>query len=164
MALSTLYANAARAETPQAPLDLSLSSFATGFSGPVDITHAGDDRLFVVEQHGVIKIIHSGGSVTTFLDIQARVDDGANEEGLLGLAFHPGYANNGYFYVNYTNLSAQTSVSRFSVTANPDVADPSSELVMLTIGQPYSNHNGGDLNFGPDGYLYIGTGDGGLGG
>ncbi|MCP4360478.1 MAG: PQQ-dependent sugar dehydrogenase [Chloroflexi bacterium] len=165
IALSTLYANAARAETPQAPLDLSLSSFATGFDSPVDITHAGDGRLFVVEQHGVIKIIHSGGSVTTFLDITDRVDPPpppSSEKGLLGLAFHPNYASNDYFYVNYTNLSGQTSISRFSVTANPDVADPSSELVMLTIGQPYSNHNGGDLNFGPDGYLYIGMGDGGL--
>ena len=102
---------------------------------------------------------------TPFLNIDPIVGSGGNEQGLLGLAFHPNYASNGYFYVNYTNNSGDTRVSRFSVTANPDVADPSSELVIYAFNQDFSNHNGGDLSFGPaDGFLYIGTGDGGSGG
>lgn len=146
---------------------LGLAPYASGFTRPVDIVNAGDDRLFVVEQRGIIKIINGQGQVlaTPFLNIDPRVNSGANERGLLGLTFHPDYAENGYFYVNYTNNSGHTHISRFSVSAdNPNVANPDSELTLFVINQPYSNHNAGDLNFGPDGYLYIGMGDGGSGG
>ena len=141
-----------------------MQSFASGFSFPVDITHAGDERLFIVEKAGRIRIIDDNGATLPqpFLDITGRVNAQASERGLLGLAFHPDYANNGYFYVNYTNNSGNTRISRFSVTAdNSNLADPNSELNLLEVGQPFSNHNAGDLNFGPDGYLYFGLGDGG---
>ncbi|MAE07394.1 MAG: cadherin [Bacteroidetes bacterium] len=145
-----------------------LNLFATGFSDPVDIANAGDSRLFIVEQAGKIKIIDEGGNVNPvpFLDITSIVIDGG-ERGLLGLAFHPDYINNGYFYINYTSQSTggDTQISRFKVSSgNPDIAEPGSELHILTIAQPFGNHNGGDLDFGPDGYLYIGMGDGGSGG
>jgi len=146
---------------------LKLTEFATGLSRPVCIQNAGDDRLFVLEQAGRIKIIEASGLVKAapFLDISNIVNDNGNEQGLLGLAFHPDYQNNGYFYLNYTAQNGSTQVSRFSVDpANPDLADASSEFQILNIAQPYSNHNGGDIHFGPDGYLYIGMGDGGSGG
>lgn len=141
------------------------------FTRPVDLQHAGDNtnRIFVVEQAGVISVFPNDGGVSdkkTFLDIRQKVDDAGNEEGLLGLAFHPDYRNNGYFYVNYTaNNPNRTVVSRFKVSAgDPDQADAGSEQVLLTFAQPYDNHNGGQVVFGPDGYLYISTGDGGSGG
>lgn len=146
---------------------LRLEEFASGLDLPVDITHAGDDRLFVVEKRGFIRVLESDGSLVEkpFLDIDSLVNSGASERGLLGLAFHPNYAENGYFFVNYTDNSGQTQVSRFKVSPdNPDVADASSQKKILNIFQPFTNHNGGDLAFGPDGYLYIGTGDGGSGG
>jgi hypothetical protein len=119
-----------------------------------------------VERPGVIHIIDGKGEVLPepFLDIDSKViaTSGQSERGLLGLAFHPDYANNGYFYVNYIANDGNTRVSRFSVDpGDPDKGDPNSELQLMTINQPFSNHNGGDLNFGPDGYLYIGMGDGG---
>ena len=147
--------------------DIELEAFASGFSSPVNIKHAGDNRLFVVEQSGYIKIVNSDGSVnaTSFLDINSIVVNGGGESGLLGLAFHPNYAANGYFYVNYINNSGDTVISRFTRNAsNPELADTTSELILLTIDQPFGNHNGGDMAFGPDGYLYIATGDGGSGG
>lgn len=150
-----------------AQLSVNLRLFASGFTRPVDIAHAGDDRLFIVEQRGFIKIINAAGQVlpTPFLDIDARVNSGANERGLLGLAFHPEYSNNGYFFVNYTNNSGHTVIARYSVNpTNPNQALVDSEQIIMTITQPFSNHNGGDLNFGADGYLYIGMGDGGSGG
>ena len=137
-----------------------------GFSRPIQITHAGDgsQRLFVVEQNGRIRIIRNQTLVeNSFLDISSRVSC-CGERGLLGLAFPPNYANKGYFYVNYTNSGGDTVVARYHVTTDPDVADPNSEEILLTIAQPFANHNGGHLAFGPDGYLYIGTGDGGSGG
>ncbi|HEY9113477.1 MAG TPA: PQQ-dependent sugar dehydrogenase, partial [Bacteroidales bacterium] len=146
---------------------LKLTAFATGLSRPLCIQNTGDDRLFVLEQAGKIKIIEASGLIkeTPFLDISSIVNDGGNEQGLLGLAFHPDYTTNGYFYLNYTTSNGSTQVSRFSVSENnPDLADASSEFQILTIAQPYSNHNGGDIHFGPDGYLYIGMGDGGSGG
>ena len=155
---------------PPPPADASLEPYASGLSQPVVITHAGDARLFVAEQPGRIRVVDGGVVLPTpFLDISARVDDSGNEQGLLGLAFHPDYASNGHFYVNYIfdppNSSLdRTRISRFTVGTNPDVANPASELVLMEFEQPYSNHNGGDLQFGPDGYLYIAAGDGGSGG
>ncbi|MBA3531356.1 MAG: PQQ-dependent sugar dehydrogenase [Ardenticatenales bacterium] len=145
---------------------LSLIPFAEGFANPVDIASAGDDRLFVVEQAGRIRVVESDGRVrpTPFLDIVGRVNSDGNEQGLLGLAFHPGYASNGYFYVNYTNSAGDTVIARFQVSSDPNVANGQSEHLILGIDQPYANHNGGDLAFGPDGYFYIATGDGGGGG
>lgn len=147
--------------------NIELESFASGFNRPVNIKHAGDDRLFVVEQDGIIKIVNSDGSVeaTNFLNIDAIVGSNGNEQGLLGLAFHPDFETNGYFFVNYTNNSGDTVISRFSrIGVNPAIADPNSELIILTYSQPFSNHNGGELQFGPDGFLYISSGDGGSGG
>ncbi len=144
-----------------------LSVFANGFTRPCDITHCGDDRLFVVEQRGKIWVLNKNGTKlpTPFLDIDPSVGSSGNEQGLLGLAFHPEYPTTPYFYVNYTDNSGDTKVSRFSVSiANPNLADANSELVLLTADQPYANHNGGCVKFGPDGYLYIGLGDGGSGG
>ncbi len=146
--------------------EINLVQVASGFSQPVDIKHAGDARLFIVERTGRIKIIDEDGTTlpTLFLDIVAQTNDNPNERGLLGLEFHPDYANNGYFYVNYTKNNGDTRISRFSVSSDPNVADAGSELILLEIDQPFWNHNAGGLEFGPDGYLYIGTGDGGDGG
>ncbi len=148
---------------------LALSSPIGGLTQPVGITHAGDGsgRLFVIEQTGRIRIIKNGMAVATpFLDISNRISTGG-ERGLLGLAFPPGFATSRRFYVNYTNLSGNIVIARYRVTgANPDVADPSSEQIILTINHStFANHNGGQLAFSPrDGFLYIATGDGGSGG
>ena len=147
--------------------ELRLENFAAGFQLPVDITHAGDERLFVVEKGGAIQILNPDGTTNPapFLDIDPIVNSQANERGLLGLAFHPDYANNGFFFVHYTGEAGATFISRFSVTTNPDIADPNSEKIIFTTSQPFGNHNGGSLKFSPaDGYLYIGLGDGGSGG
>ncbi len=150
------------------PPELELVPVASGLSTPVVVTNAGDgsNRLFIVEKAGRIRIVEDGTLLATpFIDIDSIVNSGSNEQGLLGLAFHPNYEGNGYFYVNYTDSSGDTVVSRFSVTGgNPNVADPGSEFEFLSIVQPYTNHNGGQIEFGPDGYLYIGMGDGGSGG
>lgn len=152
-------------------LRLNLTIFATGLESPVGITNAGpgDDRLFVIEKAGRIRIVRADGSVapTPFLDITDRVNSSANEQGLLGLTFHPDHVENGYFYVNYTYSAGPetwTRISRFQVSGNPDVAARDSEDVLLTVEQPYPNHNAGDIHFGPDGFLYIPLGDGGSGG
>ena len=148
--------------------EISLSLHASGLNQPVHITHAGDGtgRLFVVERSGLIRIVK--GEVllgTPFLDIAARVGDQDSEQGLLSVAFPPDYSSQGIFYVYYTDNSGDTVVARYQVTPDPDVADSGSEEIILTIEQPYTNHNGGQLAFGPnDGYLYIATGDGGSGG
>jgi glucose/arabinose dehydrogenase len=143
---------------------ITLIPFATGLSAPIDIKNAGDNRLFIVQQTGIIKIYDTTGTfVSDFLDISAKIISGG-EQGLLGLAFDPNYATNGFFYVNYTAVGTwETHISRFKVSANPDVAD-TTETLLLTIYQPYSNHNGGHILFRQDGYLYIGMGDGGAGG
>lgn len=141
------------------------------FTNPVDLQHAGDgtDRIFIVEQAGIIYVIQNNPQTTVkkiFLNIVDSVSSGG-EMGLLGLAFHPNYESNGYFYVNYTKSSPyrRTLISRFKVSStNPDSADRSSGTILMEIAQPYSNHNGGQLAFGPDGYLYIALGDGGSGG
>ncbi|HPQ40224.1 MAG TPA: PQQ-dependent sugar dehydrogenase, partial [bacterium] len=146
--------------------DVELVPFTSGLSAPTSIQNAGDSRLMIAEKTGRIRIVLDDGTLisTPFLDITDRVGSGGNEQGLLGIAFHPNYSLNGYFYVNYTDTSGDTVVSRFTVTSDPDLADPGSESIILSISQPYTNHNGGDLAFGPDGFLYIATGDGGSGG
>lgn len=153
-----------------ASANVSLTLFAEGLNAPVSVVHAGDARLFAVEQPGRIRVIEAAGNVLAnpFLDVEERVDDASREEGLLGLAFHPNYATNGYFYVNYTmdpgEETGRTRISRFTVSDDPNVADPESELVIMEFEQWADNHNGGDIAFGPDGYLYIASGDGGGGG
>jgi glucose/arabinose dehydrogenase len=140
---------------------------ATGLNRPTGLEHAGDSsgRLFVIEQVGLLRIIKDGSLLSEpFLDIQQRVGSSGNEQGLLGLTFHPRYVENGYFYVNYTDTQGDTVIARFRVSANPDLADPATEQQLLKISQPYANHNGGVTAFGPDGYLYLGLGDGGSGG
>lgn len=141
---------------------------ASGFDHPVHLTHAGDGsgRLFVVEQGGTIRIIEDGRAMPVpFLDITDRVLYGG-ERGLLSVAFPPEYADKRYFYVNYTGQpDGDTVVARYRITEDPDVADEDSEEVLLIVRQPYANHNGGQLAFGPnDGYLYVGMGDGGSAG
>lgn len=147
---------------------IAINSFASGFSSPVAIAHAGDSRLFVVQQGGAIRILNSNASInaTNFLTLTTAVISTGSERGLLGLAFHPNYATNGYFYVYYTRSGdGAIVVARYSVSANPDIADASSGTPLLVVPHPgAANHNGGTLRFGPDGYLYIGIGDGGGGG
>jgi glucose/arabinose dehydrogenase len=141
-----------------------LEQITTGLDEPVGLANAGDDsgRLFIVERQGTILIFENGNTKPdAFLEIRDRVGSAGGEQGLLGLAFHPNYDTNGFFFVNYTDLEDNTKVSRFSVSSNPNLADPNSEVVILSINQPARNHNGGHLAFGPEGYLYIGTGDGG---
>jgi len=147
-----------------AQITLGLEEVATGLTRPLYLTAPPNDheRLFIVEQGGSIRILR-GGSIEAapFLDISGLVVC-CGERGLLGLAFHPNYAANGVFYVYYTNTAGDSRVSRFLVSADPDVADPNSELILLEFAQPFGNHNGGWIGFGPrDGYLYIASGDGG---
>jgi glucose/arabinose dehydrogenase len=149
----------------QAEPVITLEPVASGLPNLVSITHAGDSRLFITLQSGLV-MIHDGTHVLPdpFLDVRSLVTSNG-ERGLLSIAFHPHYAQNGFFYVNYTNLSGNTVVARYSVSPqNPNRANPSSAVPILTINQPFENHNGGQLQFGPDGYLYIGMGDGGSGG
>jgi glucose/arabinose dehydrogenase len=151
-----------------AQVKIQLENFATGFTKPVDIAHCGDSRLFIVEQRGVITILDSLGNKQSqpFLNIDPRVNSNGNEQGLLGLAFHPNFAQNGWFFVNYTQNNGDTRIARFTADlgSNPFIADPNSEKILLEIDQPYSNHNGGGTKFGADGYLYTSLGDGGSGG
>ncbi len=154
----------------KAQYDFQVAFPNLNFSSALDLQNAGDgsDRIFVVERGGSIKVFPNQQNVSTtkfFLNISDRITSGG-ETGLLGLAFHPDYKNNGYFYVNYTAANPlRTVISRFKVSAsNPDSADKNSELILLSYNQPYSNHNGGCVAFGPDGYLYISSGDGGSGG
>lgn len=149
---------------------IQLTQVASGFDSPVDIRHCNDDRLFVVEQDGRIRIIPAGGSTalaTPFLDISGPVNSGGNEQGLLGLAFSPNYAQDGYFFVNYNigSGAGSTRISRFSVDpADSNLALVNSEVVLMQFTQPFTNHKGGNMMFGKDGYLYISQGDGGSAG
>lgn len=141
-----------------------LIPFESGFELPVYLTNAGDGsgRIFVVEKAGRIKVVKSGKALAEpFLDIVSRVRSRESERGLLSIAFHPRYGENGRFFVNYTDLNGDTVVSEFKVSSDPDRGDGNSERILLRIRQPASNHNGGQIQFGPDGYLYIGMGDGG---
>jgi glucose/arabinose dehydrogenase len=144
---------------------LTLERVATGLEDPLYVTApAGDPRLFVVEQTGRIRVFRGGRMLPVpFLDLRDRLRAGG-EQGLLGLAFHPKYASNGFLYVNYTDSRGDTRVERYQVSANPDVADRASAHLILGVAQPYANHNGGHVLFGPDGMLYVGMGDGGSGG
>lgn len=146
--------------------EITLKLVHSGLKQPTHITHAGDNskRLFVTEQGGRILLIRNNAvRQKPFLDISDRVSC-CGERGLLSMAFPPGYKEKKYFYVNYTDRSGDTVVARFRVKQDADVADPRSEEIILNIKQPYANHNGGQLAFGPDGYLYIGMGDGGSAG
>lgn len=159
------------APLPFPPTSLSMQQAFNGisFSSPVDLQDPGDGsgRLFVVEQGGRIRVFQNSQQVSSsalFLDISGRISNGG-ERGLLGLAFDSQYASNGFFYVNYTRQGdGATIISRFRVSANANQADSASEFILLTIAQPFANHNGGALQFGPDGYLYAALGDGGSGG
>ncbi|MDQ1802882.1 PQQ-dependent sugar dehydrogenase [Chryseobacterium sp. CKR4-1] len=146
---------------------INLVEFATGLTSPVEITNANDSRLFVVQQNGIIKIIQPSGTINTtnFLNISSKVLYGG-ERGLLGLAFHPQYATNGYFFVYYNNATnGNITVARYTVSStDPNVADASSEKIILNIPKPFDNHNGGSIHFAPDGKLWVVTGDGGSGG
>jgi glucose/arabinose dehydrogenase len=154
---------------PPPPSSISLQPVASGLAQPVVITNAFDKRLFVVERAGRIRIIDANGALlaTPYLNITALVDSTDGEQGLLGLAFHPNYVSNGYFYVYYTydptgTNPDRTRISRFTRSAgNANLANAASELILMEFEQPFSNHNAGDLHFGQDGYLYIASGDGG---
>ncbi len=143
---------------------IGFDRLVNGLEDPVAITHAGDARLFITLQAGRI-MIHDGTQLrqAPYLDIRSLVLSGG-ERGLLGLAFHPRYAENGFFFVNYTDLNGDTVIARYRVSSDPDRADPATRKQILFIQQPFANHNGGEVQFGPDGYLYIGMGDGGSGG
>ena len=149
-----------------AAFSISLEPLVSGLERPTYLTDASDDsgRLFVTEQPGRIRIIQKGQLLDQpFLDITDRVSSDANERGLLSVAFSPNYTSNGQFFVYYVRQQDEAvTIARFTVSANdPNMADPNSETILLTIDHPVSNHNGGQLQFGPDGYLYIGVGDGG---
>ena len=149
--------------------DISLSSIqiANGFTKPVYVCQppGENDRLFVLEQKGIIKIIKNGKTVRKpYADLRNRIHNPitpGDERGLLGLAFHANYQNNGFVYINYSDKNDHTIVSRFKVASDPDRLDTKSEKVLIKLKQPFSNHNGGHMEFGPDGYLYISVGDGG---
>ena len=155
---------------PSGPLVLTLTPVLSGLNSPVDLQNAADGsgRLFVVEQQGQIRIVSNNSLVPTpFLDITSLVDFGG-EKGLLGLAFHPAYTQNRRFFVNYDRVVSgqmQTVIAEFQTSAsNPNQADPNSQRILFTVNQPFPNHKGGQLAFGPDGFLYIGLGDGGSAG
>jgi len=160
-----LFVGAAAPATTAGQIEpVTLELVVAGLDNPLYVTHARDDRLFVVEQPGRIRSVQGGRLLDRpFLDISSRVSFGG-ERGLLGLAFHPDYRTNGRFFVNYTRRpDGATVVAEYRVSADPNVAAPA-ETVLLVVPQPYPNHNGGMVEFGPDGFLYIGLGDGGAGG
>ncbi len=144
-----------------------LEPVVKGLRQPLDVRAApdGSDRLFAVEKGGIIRVAHGSRLVERpFIDLRGVVGARGSEQGLLGMVFHPRYAENGYFYVNYTDKNGDSVVARYEVSGDPDVADPATGSVVLTQPQPFPNHNAGNLVFGPDGYLWIGWGDGGSGG
>ena len=147
------------------PNEYAWVAVVSGLERITDMVDAGDGRMLVLEQPGRIRLIQDGQLIAQpFLDISARVGSQGNEQGLLGFALHPNYAENGLFFVNYTKTNGDTVISRFQASAERTSADPAGEKVLLTVDQPYANHNGGSMAFGPDGYLYLGLGDGGSGG
>ena len=150
------------AAPPVGPIILGLQQVASGLDFPLSLTSPpGDDRLFVVEKAGAIRVIKGGAVLATpFLDLTAKVVSDGGEQGLLGLAFAPDYASSGRFFVHYNDVSGDNRVSVIRVSSDPDRADPASESSVLAVPQPGVAHNGGQLLFGPDGFLYIGLGDG----
>jgi glucose/arabinose dehydrogenase len=157
------------APPPPPPPNLTLTTVVSGLSNPLDLQRpSNDNRFFAVEQRGTIRIIENGALLAgNFLDIQSLTNFDGAEQGLLGLAFHPNYSTNRLFYVNYTTDTGgrHTVIAEFqTLAANPNQADPSSERILLTVSQPFTNHKGGQLAFGPDHLLYLGLGDGGSGG
>lgn len=147
-------------------LDLRLTEVASGLQTPVFATHAGDGsgRLFIVQQSGRIQVLRDGQLLAEpFLNLEGSVSSDS-EQGLLGLAFAPDYASSGRFYVYYTNTAGGSELTRYRVSSNPDRADPASRQVLFAFSQPFPNHNGGWIGFGPDGFLYLASGDGGSGG
>ncbi len=156
---------ASAVESPSSATGLRLVPVITGLDRPVHLTApAGDSRLFVVEQTGRIHVFVNGRRLPKpFLDLSGKVSC-CGERGLLSLAFHPRYADNGFFFVNYTDRNGDTRIERYHVSPVAIVADPASARLVMRIAQPYSNHNGGHIVFGPDGMLWIPTGDGGSGG
>ena len=162
-ALSASACSSSSANNPGVGKGAKLQLIVSGLSSPLYLTAPSGDlsRLFVVEQTGGIRIVKDGALLPTpFLDISTKITAGG-EQGLLGLAFDPDYASTGHFVVHYTDTNGDTHLSQFTVSSDPDVADPASEQVILTADQPYNNHNGGQVLFGPDGMLYLGLGDGG---
>jgi glucose/arabinose dehydrogenase len=152
---------------PAADQPVNLKLITNDLKQPVFATHAGDDsgRLFVVEKGGTIAIVRDGQRAPKpFLDVTSLVTSRGSEQGLLGLAFHPDYRNNGRFFVYYTAQNGDNTLARYQVSSDPDVADPNSGVVLFAVPDPAPNHNGGMLAFGPDKYLYVGLGDGGSAG
>ena len=170
-AFLALAAGASAALAQPAP-DVGLQLFIGGLSFPLGFVNAGDGsgRNFVVTQRGKIFVYQGSTGLGTFLDVGALLPcpadptAGCGEQGLLGLAFHPDFASNGLFFIDYTNADGNEVIARYKVSSDPDVADPASATILLVVPDPYPNHNGGQLQFGPDGYLYIAMGDGGSGG
>ena len=166
-AVLAVFANVsiALAQVAPAPLTIRAVPYVTGLSLPVHITSSkdGTKRLFIVQQRGLIRVVNRTTlAVSDFISLTDRVSSSGSERGLLGLAFHPQFATNSYFFVNYTRQSdGATIISRFTAINGNTVGDPNSEVILMTIAQPFSNHNGGMIAFGPDGNLYIGMGDGG---
>jgi glucose/arabinose dehydrogenase len=149
---------------PAEPPPIVLDPVADGLDNPVFVTHAGDGspRLYVVEQHGTVRVVENGDTqLEPFMDIDPLVGSEANEQGLLSLVFHPNFTDNRQLFVNYTNNDGDTVIARYETSPDLQLVDPSTAKIILTIDQPYRNHNGGQIQFGPDGHLYIGTGDGG---
>lgn len=143
-----------------------IELFANGLNSPLGLENAGDSRMFVLERAGTIQVLNASGTAnaTPFLDISTLVST-SGEGGLVGLAFHPNYQTNGFFFVQYTDNDGDSQITRYAVSASdPDIADPTSALSILEIEQPFATHNGSTLTFGPEGYLFIGSGDGGSGG
>ena len=149
---------------------IALTPFVSGFTNPIDFQSPDDasGRIFIVQQPGIIQIVSGGSTLpATFLDISGKVNFDSAEQGLLGLAFHPSFSSNRRFYLNYDRLvgsQIQTVIAEYQVSTNPNLADAASERILLTVNQPFENHKGGQMAFGPDGFLYIAFGDGGSGG
>lgn len=150
---------------PRGPEPVALAQVAAGLAFPLYLTAPpGDPRLFIVEKGGTIRIVQDGALLSTpFLDLSGQVSTG-DEQGLLGLAFDPQYATSGRFVVHYTDLAGDTRVAAYRVSSDPDFADPATGDTILAVDQPFGNHNGGQVLFGPDGFLYVMLGDGGAGG
>jgi glucose/arabinose dehydrogenase len=153
------------ATTPLPSVKISLTKIVGGLGSSIGVVSAGDSRLFVIVQTGKIVIVDGGAVTGTFLDITSRTNSAGSERGLIGLAFHPQYASNGRFFVRYTDKTGDVRISEFHVGSDPNQADATSEKSLVTVPHRLqANHNGGTIAFGPDGYLYVGTGDGGGGG